>query len=246
MRDGEFIFNGINFYENNVYIQERPEIPRAERNETLVEIPGRYLPLTNWDGTYLPVEFTLSLFLKAQNTETAIDEYYRITSKLQDSVNHLAKFYFDENYYYSVKFTEITLSYQTNHIEGVPFTAKVTCSPLKNDLSGIYPTVVENGAKIYKMNSSISQPLIEFSGSGDITINVNGNEFVFKDLLQGNYAIDSEVREVYQLIDNAYVSINNKYYSKNAFPFFDLEENTISWSGNVLKVQVTTRWASVI
>ncbi|EGP6975232.1 hypothetical protein I0K22_002774, partial [Listeria monocytogenes] len=80
----------------------------------------------------------------------------------------------------------------------------------------------------------------------DITINVNGNEFIFKNLLQGNYGIDSEVREVYQLIDNAYVSINNKYYSKNAFPFFDLEENTISWSGNVSKVQVTTRWSSVI
>ncbi|HAO6068083.1 TPA: hypothetical protein IQB01_002910, partial [Listeria monocytogenes] len=124
--------------------------------------------------------------------------------------------------------------------------AKVTCSPLKNDLSGIYPTVIENGAKIYKMNSSISQPLIEFSGSGDITINVNGNEFVFKNLLQGDYGIDSEVREVYQVIDSAFVSINNKYYSKNIFPFFDLEENTISWSGNVSKVQVTTRWASVI
>ncbi|EHO7821346.1 TPA: hypothetical protein LWK74_002250 [Listeria innocua] len=246
MRSGEFIFNDINFYENNVYIQERPEISRAYRNETIIEIPGRYTPLTKWDGTYLPVEFTLSLFLKARKPETAIEEYYNMTSKLQDSVSRLARFYFDENYYYSVKFTEINLSYQTNYIAGVPFTAKVTCSPLKNDLSGIYPTDVENGTKIYNINTSISQPLIEFTGSGNITITVNGTEFVFKNLLSGDYGIDSEVREVYQVIDSNFVSINNKYYSKNSFPFFDLEENTISWSGNVSEMKVTPKWANVI
>ncbi|EDN7878497.1 hypothetical protein [Listeria welshimeri] len=246
MRSGEFIFNDINFYENNVYIQERPEISRAYRNEAIIEIPGRYTPLTKWDGTYLPVEFTLSLFLKARKSETAIEEYYNMTSKLQDPVSHLARFYFDENYYYSVKFTEINLSYQTNYVAGVPFTVKATCSPLKKDLSGIYPTDVENGTKIYNINSSISQPLIEFTGSGNITINVNGAEFVFKNLLTGDYAIDSEVREVYQVIDGNFVSINNKYYSKNSFPLFDLEENIISWSGNVSEMKVTPKWASVI
>lgn len=246
MRSGEFIFNNINFYEHRVYIQERPEIAKAERNETEISIPGRNLPLTKWDNTYLPIEFTLSLFLKATNPEQAIEEYNWISSKLRTSTYELAKFYFDERYYYSVKFTEITLTYQTQYIEGVPFTAKVKCSPIKFDLSGIYPQSFNNPSQYYNTGTIISQPLIEFAGSGDITFWVNGNEFIFKGLLNGEYGMDSEIKEVYQIVDGQYISINSKYFSKSHFPELEIGENTISWTGNVTSAKLTPRWGEVI
>lgn len=245
MRGGEFIFNNINFYEKRVRIQERPEIPKAERNITLIDIPGRNSPLTKWDGSYLPIEFELSLVLKATNSEQAIEEYNWITAQLQEPTYQMANFYFDSNFYYQVRFREISLTYQTQYIEGVPFTAKVECSPIKFNLSGIYPQVVQNNSFLFNLSEIEAKPLVEFEGVGEVELNFNGNLFSFKDLQEGLYRLDAEMGEVYQVLDEKYLSIGTKYYSRE-LPVLQKGQNAISWTGDIRQMQITPKWGAIV
>ncbi len=245
MRGGEFIFNNINFYEKRVRIQERPEIPKAERNITLIDIPGRNSPLTKWDGSYLPIEFELSLVLKATNPEQAIEEYNWITAQLQEPTYEMANFYFDPNYYYRVRFSEISLTYQTQYIEGVPFKAKVECSPIKFNLSGIYPQDVQNNSFLFNLSQVEAKPLIEFEGEGDVELNFNGNLFSFKELQDGKYGFDAEMGEVYQILDDKYLSIGTKYHSRE-LPILIKGQNAISWTGNIHQMQITPNWGAIV
>lgn len=245
MRRGEFIFNNINFFENRVRIQERPTIPKAERNETAIEIPGRNTPLTKWDGSYVGIEFDLSLVLKATDPDLAIEEFHWIAEQLQEPTYEFAKFYFDENYFYKVKFKELTLTYQTQYLHGVPFTAKVTCAPVKYNLMGLYPQFIQKNSVLYNLGGIEAKPLIQFEASGDVSFNLNGDFFTFKGLADGIYNIDSEAGEVYQILDGAYLSISQKYYN-NTFPILKKGKNSIAWDGAMNHITITPRWGAIV
>lgn len=228
-----------------VFIQNRPEIPTPERNVEYVPIPGSDRPLTVWDGSYLPVDIELEMVLVASNRETIINEYRSVRQLLDSSVHAPCQFYFDPDYIYFARFSNINRKGKYDYNQALPFSMTMNALPIKRLASGMLDVPIANGTVMYNPELHESLPRILFKGSGNITILVNGIEYIFKGLVDGNYGIDSEIQEVYQITDSVNISINTKYYT-HSYPSLGVGENTISWTGNASNVLVMPRWGAVL
>lgn len=92
------------------------------------------------------------------------------------------------------------------------------------------PSRVLNNGTIY------SQPILTIYGSGDITLTINGEDFPLYGV-QESITIDSERMEVCKGMVN-----QNSKFGGAAFPRLEVGENTVSWTGNVTKVEIQPKW----
>ena len=92
------------------------------------------------------------------------------------------------------------------------------------------PTTIRNSGTVY------SEPIITVYGSGDITLNINGEDFPMYGV-QESITIDSEMMEVFKGNAN-----QNGKYGGAEFPRFEVGKNKINWTGNVSKIKIQPRW----
>ena len=69
----------------------------------------------------------------------------------------------------------------------------------------------------------------------NVTLNINNKELTLKDVNE-YIEIDTELKETFK--DN--VSKNDKKVGE--YPNFMIGENTISWTGNVTKIEIEPKW----
>lgn len=113
------------------------------------------------------------------------------------------------------------------------FTATFLCRGLKYLPNGL--RTYTNNNVLYNWGTYESEPLIKVYGSGNITVNINGNSFTVKNI-EDHVVIDSEIKECYK--DNT----NMGRYMTGEYPVFSIGKNNITWSGNITKVEVIPRW----
>lgn len=87
-----------------------------------------------------------------------------------------------------------------------------------------------------------AQPLIEVTGSGDITLMVGGSSLLI-DGLSGTIAIDCEAKMAY--IGTTDTGANDKIEPVNGWPALAVGGTSVSWSGSVTRVRITPRWRSL-
>lgn len=113
-------------------------------------------------------------------------------------------------------------------------------SPAEYDLTNATNyTEVENRGTIF------SAPEIRLKGSGDVTIDVNGAEFIVKILSDVNskeIIIDCDSQVVYYMDGDSRVSITHRTY--NNFPLLHEGMNYIKYTGEVseMRCNVRERW----
>ncbi len=95
--------------------------------------------------------------------------------------------------------------------------------------------MTSSGVELNNFGSYESKPFFKIYGSGNITVNINGNSFMVKNI--SNYVlVDSELKECYKDSTNMGKNMTGDY------PILLVGENTISWSGTVTKIELTPRW----
>ncbi len=113
-------------------------------------------------------------------------------------------------------------------------------SPTEVDLSGAADFMeVENRGTVF------SAPEFRLKGSGDVTINVNGAEFIIKipsDPDSQEIVIDCDSQVAYYMSGDSMISITHRTY--NNFPLLHEGTNYIKYTGAVsaLKCNVRERW----
>ena len=116
------------------------------------------------------------------------------------------------------------------------FTTTFTCRGLKYMTSGLETNEISSsGIVLNNFGSYESKPLIKIYGSGNITVNAGNKSFTINNV-SSYVSVDSEIKECYK---------DNVNFGKNMtgdWPVFSIGKNTISWSGNVTKLEVTPRW----
>lgn len=118
-------------------------------------------------------------------------------------------------------------------------TAKLvfSCKPFRFLVSGDTKTTLTAAGKITNPTAYTALPYIKITGSGNITLSVNGSSFPFLNI--GSYIeCDSSLQLVY-------TGATGKPDRANfdSFPVFKSGENTISWSGGtVTKVEIVPHW----
>lgn len=114
----------------------------------------------------------------------------------------------------------------------------------------VSPTIVDltgaaSYAEIENKGTVFSAPEIRLKGSGDVTINVNGADFIIKipsDLNSKEIVIDCDSQVAYYMDGNSMISVTHRTY--NNFPLLHEGKNYMKYTGTVseMKCNVRERW----
>lgn len=223
-----FTFNGIDSREMGVIVTAMPETVRAERRIESITVAGRNGSLHTDEGVYESYDRTMecALIKRARLDEitawlvgsgemafsTEPDKVYRVTIANKISIAQMMRVF--------QKFQVI--------LDTQPFKYSVNAAGDALELTA--PTTIRNSGTVY------SEPLITVYGSGDITLNINGEDFPMYGV-QESITIDSEMMEVFKGNTN-----QNGKYGGAEFPRFEVGKNEIRWTGNVSKIKIQPRW----
>jgi phage-related protein len=81
--------------------------------------------------------------------------------------------------------------------------------------------------------------MLKIYGQGDLGITVNDKAFLLK-AVTDYVTVDSEIMNCYKEDLGVLTSKNNSMIGE--FPIFVPGENSISWTGNITKIEITPRW----
>ncbi|HFS8889128.1 TPA: phage tail protein, partial [Listeria monocytogenes] len=88
-----------------------------------------------------------------------------------------------------------------------------------------------------------SQPYMKIYATGDVTLNISGNTFVFKDIDE-YIELDCENLMVYKTVNDVIATADNKMFTTD-FPVLNVGENYFDWIGNIEKIEVNPYWRYV-
>lgn len=111
-------------------------------------------------------------------------------------------------------------------------------------IRGQREVTVENGDTLTNEGMTPSKPLIRIDGSGDITLQNNGKDWLKVVDVVNYIKVDSEAMLVYREINNP----QNKKFNATLEPMFPIlheGDNTITWTGTVDSVKIETRWGAI-
>jgi predicted phage tail component-like protein len=211
-----------------ILISGMPDIVKPGRREEEITIPGRNGVLTIDEGTY--EGYTISVECGARGTERLGE----IAAWLDGSGDLIVSTEPDKVYRAkisnAISVSDVIYLYNSFLVQFKVFPFKYSVNNLGDNFSMIAPCSVYNKGSVY------SQPTLTVYGTGNITLTINGTNYGLLGV-EESIAIDSEMMEVYKGTANA----NNKFSAMD-FPRFEVGMNTISWSGNVTKVEIEPKW----
>ena len=225
---GWFRFKETDSREYGILISSVPERVRPERRVKEIEIPGRSGNLTQDEETYDAYVISMECSTRGSDRMDEIITWLNGAGDLTLSTEP------DKVYQASI-YNKISISDQIYlynsfllQFKVQPF--KYNINPFADELTLTAQTIIRNGGTVY------SEPIITVYGSGDITLSINGTDFPLYGVNE-SITIDSEMMEVFKGTAN-----QNSKYGGETFPRFEVGENTISWTGNVTKIEIQPKW----
>lgn len=222
----DLIIDGVYASEYNLSMVERPSIPTPERKITTYEIDGRHGSLTEL-GTYQDMVLPITLnLLEEENIKDLIRQIK--TWLLQCKV----LFFSDDTVFYQVK--HVSIGDIANEIEEYGlFDVTFTLDPFAYSNFDTISAVKDS--TLYNPGTYEAEPIIKVSGTGDVRLQLNSTIIQLKQIDQF-IVLDSEMQNCYKGTE----PLNHKMSGE--FPVLIVGENTISWTGNVTKVEIEGRW----
>ncbi len=225
-------YNNVDSRDLDLIIENVPVIPACNIIYETISIDGGE-NLTKVKG-FEDISFSFDFWYKANE-----DEYFMKKAMIDNwLLNTKSKELFysaDESKTYKVKQIKISETKTTSRIIR-RFTATFICNGLKYMTSGLKTkTITTSGMVLNNFGTYESRPMIKIYGNGSITVSINSSNFKIQNVTD-YVTIDSEIKECYK--DN----INFGRNMTGDYLVFFIGKNTISWSGNVSKLEITPRW----
>lgn len=203
--------------------------PSSQEDYQMISIPGRLEPLRSNLKTRQPIMITVEATIVEDNMlrqiystfqgadqliiSTEPDKYYNASAQVITPDN-IARY-----------MNKITLGFECQ-----PFAYAVDNEPVNLENEGL------NAASIEISGSYYCQPIYQITGSGDITLRVNGASPLTLYNVDGYVTVDTTLMMCHK--NGLHVKSSGK------LPFMSPGTNMISWSSNVTKMEVTKneRW----
>ena len=245
MAEAWFKYKGINSLSKYLRIKNSIIFPSPEADIELIEVLGRdgELVIDNkrLKGVSFPIEMKLSI--PKDVDKTVSDVATEISNWLKGDIGwYPLEFSGSPNYVYTAMVYE-----QFNISERLKNRGHVTINfrlkPYKT-LRGQEVETLTNGETLTNEGLRSSKPLIRIDGSGDITLQNNGKDWLKLVDVVDYVNVDSEAMLVYREVSNP----QNKKFNATLEPMFPIlheGDNTITWTGNVDSVKIETRWGSI-
>lgn len=237
-----FIYKNRSSEEFGLKITDINNLSSPKRSIEVVSVTGRDGDLIIDNGNFENFELKITCDIKSELVNKHIVEVaYDLKHWLQSEFSYGKLIISDDAYvhYEAVCINELDISRIAMNFGEVLL--KFTCKPYKKVYGGDEKIIITHADKVINDYMS-SRPLIKVIGNGDITININSQSIVLKGI-QDEIEIDSEMYNAYKIdkFTKLIVNENNKMYSD--FPILEEGINNITWTGNVLQLEITPRWA---
>lgn len=223
-----FKFKGIDSRQMGVIVTKMPDTYRPERRVESITIAGRHGSLHTDEGVYESYDRTMECALKKR---AKLDE---VAAWLVGSGDMVFSTEPDKVYKVMIS-NKISISQMMRTFQ--KFMVTMDTQPFKYSVNAFGDTLeLQKAAKVLNIGTVYSQPIITVYGSGDITLTINDIDFPLYSV-DGSITIDSEMMEVFK----GDINQNSKYGALD-FPRLEVGENSISWTGNVKKVEIHPKW----
>lgn len=216
-------FKGVQASVHNVVVNKLPPFKRATQRINTIKINGKDGVETQelgYDGYVLPVVITLMDITKINDVIAWLSGEGQLINS-DDPTRYVIASVYNE-----VSYERLSTLKQAK----VEFLVK---DPFRYLLSESNATLTSAG-NVTNSGTYKSLPLIKLTGSGLVTVSINGRVFTYNFDTPYVY-IDSQSQEAYHLT----VSKNRKLGGE--FPFLDVGVNTISWTGTVTEMVIAKR-----
>lgn len=233
-----FYFNSLKSLDFGLYITEKNTYDSPSRDVTYESVPGRNGDLIIDNDRYnnLSVKYKAAIIIPREST----CNFDVTTSKIKNwlLLNHgyytLYDSYSPDYFRYASCNETMNFNQSTKDVGSVEIT--FNCKPFKYSFEGQETITCTEFGTVENPLCFPSLPYIKIYGQGNVTLYVNSEAFNFKSIDE-YIEIDSETMNAYKGSQ-----LQNSKMESLDFPKFKQGENTVSWNGNVTKLEIIPRW----
>ena len=240
MSKNYIIYNGKHSYEDFGLLIDHIILPSINEVIEEIEIEGRNGTLTERKGYYNDRNITIQFSLKRK----ILEDFENFSSRLEEVMNWLRVFnkdlilYLNPNRTYKVK--NISLGeVETDNAIFYNFEAIFTCEPFSYILNEEMVEITTNNFNYYYKGTAHGEMKLKIYGTGNIQLTIN-DEVVQINNVTDNVTLDSKLL----LCLNSDGTNKSKEMIGN-FPLLEKGINSISWTGNITKIELTPRTAFI-
>ena len=227
-----FTLDGVSSNTKGIWCDTPPVPPMAKQRYTAYQT-GADEDRTTPDESYEDVKYKLTFYTIEDGYDTR-DIYSYIQSAKQLQISRLEGLYFKVR---QVDLSSVETAYRGNRIK---YTATFTLAPFKYAVDNEESTITD-GDIVVNNGSRYSKPIIELTGSGDITLGLNGDNFTITLPSDGEtVTIDSDRYITY---DKSSHEVKHNVVG-GLYPMLAVGNNAFTVSGSVssVKKKKNERW----
>ena len=214
------LWKNIDFKTKGIIVEETPKISKGQKNIDVYTIPGRNGFLSIDNGTYQSFVVSVSCHFNEtanfDDIKAFLDGYGTLSLDGEREYTGIIQ--------NSISFEKILMFKK--------FVVQFLVNPIAEDINSTTYNVssAEEVLIIVGATATIT-PILEITGSGDITITINNKSFNLLDI-DGTYILDSKSKIITK---NGINAANKMLYD---FPTLKGGENNISYIGNISSFKI--------
>lgn len=238
MFDG-FTFGGHSTWEFLAHVEKYPKQNGPKRKRTTVAVAGRNGALHFQNGAFENYIQPYEIYFHGEIPTPEMAHKIKSWLLSDGSYQRLEDVY-DPGYFRMATFAGPLNIDNVLNMYG-RCTINFDCAPQSFLVSGELPLTFEASGKILNPTNQIALPKIVAYGTGAGEVSVNGTA-VRIDAITDPIILDCEVENAYSEVEgSAAVNQNGNIYAPK-FPTLAPGTNTVSFSGDITKLEITPRW----
>lgn len=191
---------------------------------------GEDEPLVIPDEVYsnIPYQIRFYTFLDEDYNDTAIKAFCA-----NKNILTLSRY---PDYYFKIRRISLTAADGSGYGKRIDYVLALSIAPFRY-VTDNPQVILSAGDDIINEHSRYSKPEFEITGSGNITLTVNGSEFTVKGLETNQTIIIDSIRHVTYSGNTLLTGKTNGKY-----PLLNVGSNTVTWTGNVSSIKYKGNW----
>ena len=225
----KFSLDGVSSDTLGLFVNYLAPVPLAEQRYTDFNT-GADEQGTTPDDVFNNIQYQIRFytFLPDDYNDTAIKAFC-----FGKSVLTLSRF---PDYYFKIKKTSLQASDGSGYGKRIDYILTLTLAPFRYSTDNEQITLA-SGDSIVNEHTRYSKPEFEITGTGDITLTVNGAEFTVKGLETNQTIIIDSSRHITYSGDTLLIG-----KTEGKYPLLDVGSNTISWTGSISSIKYKGNW----
>lgn len=233
---GVITFNGVSSEHYGINVEREPDYEYPERDYEIVHVPGRNGDIVVDKGSYKNT--TRSYNIAVGSVERNFTDMAKDILKWLHSSSGYARL--EDSY--EPDFFRLAMCKETGTVTNIfghagRCTIKFNCKPQRFLKTGERNVTFTRTGSLVNPTGFEALPTIKVYGNGDGVLSVGGDTVTISGI-DSFLVLDSEVGDVYKNSQN----MNSRVVFSNGFPTLKSGTNSVSFSGNITKVEVMPRW----